>query len=125
MKNKFALLVVVLLVCLFSFGSSFAGLGEGQTWQSFNAINRAFNVTYQNTTNDPIQIAVSLKSSSGPGTSSIKVAPVATFSFNVAEINLPAGIGFSIPYSVIVPPGHYYRVDTTSKITWGKWSELR
>ena len=102
-----------------------SSLGVAQTWQNFTAIERAFNTTHQNTTNDPIQVSVSLKSSSSPGTSSIKVNDTSTFSFNVAEINLPAGIGFSIPYLFVVPPSHYYRVDATSGITWGQWAELR
>ena len=106
-------------------GPIIASLGMEQTWQNFDAIARPLNTTHQNDTDLPIQVVVSLKSSAGPGTSSIKVNDTSTFSFNVAEINMPAGIGFSIPYSVIVPPWHYYRVDATSGLTWGQWAELR
>lgn len=90
------------------------GIGVDQTWQS---VSRSVNTAYQNTTGRPLQVAVTVASTS------LQVAVSANNSTWV-------GVGWvstasTNTVSFIVPAGHYYRVSRgTGSAVPEIWAEL-
>jgi hypothetical protein len=86
-------------------------IGQAQTWQ---AVSRAVNVSYQNTTGRPIGVSIYSSGVFQASTDNstwvtVQVAPV----INSANRNFAAAV---------IPNGHYYRI---SGGALGGWSELR
>lgn len=92
-------------------------LGVGQTWQNVTG-SRALSVTYTNTTTKPIQVAVSLSTTSTVNSSAITVNGVAVDSAGVTQTSSTHN------HFVIVPVGATYSVSATSA-TIIAWTELR
>ncbi len=93
------------------------GLGHGQTWQDVTASRQA-NVAYQNTTGRPICVSPPLAHGAW---FEISVDGVAWLQMHLADVNQDYGRAVG---SVIVPPGHYYRV-TGSLHSSNPWVEMR
>lgn len=91
-------------------------VGVGQTWQDFTA-SRSVGTTYTNSTGRPIMVSVSLVATNVTNTGSILIGGV-----SVASQGL--GNGLSNTWSLIVPAGSTYRVNTTNQSIL-IWSELR
>lgn len=87
-------------------------LGVNQSWQNVTG-SRTHSTSYQNTTGRPIMVAILFTS---------EYAYFQVSSDNVNWINLGNGAYSGEGYGV-VPPGHYYRLSTTTPIT--SWAELR
>jgi hypothetical protein len=88
-------------------------IGYNQTWQ---AVTRAFNVRYTNTTGRPIMVCISqYTQGSNVGTLYVNEAVV-------SQMGLNFGGGISVNVSGIVPPGNTYYFDNNF---WTRWLELR
>lgn len=88
-------------------------LGRNQAWQT---PSRSTNTTYQNATNTPIMVCVSL-ATNGNGSllcGADAGAMVTIYSSNDWDRD---------SFNFIVPPGHYYRLNSSDSIHF--WSELR
>jgi hypothetical protein len=103
-----------------------AGLGVGQTWQTFTVSGtgpqRVAGTAYTNSTGKPIMISVSTSNSSINGeTLSITVSGVV-----VAQTYLNTGTAHNagMTLSTVVPASATYTVNTTSA-TLSIWAELR
>lgn len=90
-------------------------VGVGQTWQ---AVTRAQNTSYQNTTGKPIQVSIT---ADGQASSNFEVSVDNSVWFSVSGI--PAASGDSGVVNPIVPPGYYYRLTTVDSLIL--WTELR
>jgi hypothetical protein len=95
-----------------------AALGQGQTWQNVAAA-RGRNTVYRNTTLRPIQVSMRFVMTGGTGSPSFDVsADNATWAAVATAVDYPV--------SVIVPPGHYYRLNAPSATgNIMVWAELR
>lgn len=87
-------------------------VGMDQSWQNMTSV-RTHSVSYQNNTGRPIMLAVMFTS---------EYAYLQVSSDNANWVNVGNG-AFSGEGYAIVPPNHYYRLSTTTPITF--WSELR
>lgn len=85
--------------------------GLGQSWSNV-ASSRVVGTSYQNTTEAPI---VAVISASGV-TNAVQVSANGS-----SWVSIPAGHGGT--HTIIVPPGHYYRVPSGGEIN--AWIELR
>lgn len=126
MKNKFALMVVGLLICLFTFDLSFAGLGDGQTW---SLQSRKANRAYQNTTGQAIQVQVQVF---GTGLSPYRVAwlrvgPTERGPYVVVSgYNVMTGVlQAQTMLAAIVPDQMWYNLLLSPGFSVANWSELR
>jgi hypothetical protein len=90
-------------------------LGQGQTWQ---AVTRVANTTYQNTTGRPIMVYASISNTSG-----IQYFQVSTDAST--WINAGNSVAANAPNQVVVPNGIYYRVTQTVGTTSISATELR
>lgn len=86
-------------------------LGYQQTWQNVRT-SRAAGTIYQNDTSKPIQVSIQ-----GEGRYYFQVGPTTATMVTVGEFHYFAMM------QVIVPPGHYYRMQAGCPISW--WTELR
>lgn len=97
-------------------------LGSGQTWQNVLG-SRALNTTYTNSTNKPIQVAVTM-------TSGAVVDTYATLNFFVNGVQVAANAGTSrgaivaASTMIVVPPGSTYSAMSVAGTLSG-WMELR
>lgn len=89
--------------------------GIGQTWQNVTA-SRAQGQTYTNTTGKPIMLSIYW---SQTGTNSVNLHIDGSWFLTEQMSNVSGGGQFSI----IIPSGSTYRVDSTNSIV--KWFELR
>lgn len=90
-------------------------LGVGQTWQNMLA-SREQNTVYQNTSGRPIMVhTVGSGSSALPQVSANNVT---WFDVGIGAAGTFSGVGW-----VVVPNGHYYRINTAGTPT--RWLELR
>jgi hypothetical protein len=104
-----------------------AGVGDGQTWQ---AVSRSTNTTYQNTTGKPIMFVVmGVNNSYNPYQIYIQVS---TNGSSWVTASQTWGRNWGGPVSAIIPIGHYYRqtglgqtTDTTNGVGWVSFAELR
>lgn len=94
-------------------------LGWTQTWQNVIG-SRAVSTSYQNTTGRPIQVNIDANSTVSTGRD-IQVSTDNVNWVKVSQTNGSAG-GF-VSSAVIVPNGHYYRVNGAA--TLKVWAELR
>lgn len=94
------------------------GLGYGQTWQDVTAL-RAAATLYQNDTNKPIQVYISV--SAGSGDENVR------FYVNGLEVFYAQNdsVGDNITVSIIVPPGNSYQLTKSNPGSIAKWVELR
>ena len=90
------------------------GVGVNQTWQDFSSSGRSANTSYQNTTGQPIQWAIS-------GSSGQFAQVSSDGSTWVSLVGLGAAGSFRTAITPIIPNNHYYR--TTG--SFEKWVELR
>jgi hypothetical protein len=103
------------------------GIGEGQTWQ---AVTRATNTSYQNTTGKPIMWVISgTNNTSNPYT---MVAEVSLDNVNWTPAGQTYGRNWGGPVSIIVPNNYYYRQtgvgqtgDAANGVGWIYVRELR
>lgn len=91
-------------------------IGAGQSWQNVLG-SRAANTSYQNTTSRPIMWFC--RTNSSVGGQFMQVSTNNATWVNVAGVSDHSYAGSSI----IIPPGHYYRV--TPNVAIGVWTELR
>lgn len=89
-------------------------IGINQSWQ---AVTRVINTSYQNTTGKPIMVAIEFDNGSG-----VTLAQVSTD--NATWVTLCNG-NFYPTTSFIVPPNHYYRLNAPGGSTIYYWAELR
>ena len=100
-------------------------LGIAQTWQAVTA-NRAFGVTYTNTTGKPITVAITgnrnISTTTNPNLSLyIDEIMIMTQTHAISGNRAYRGVVFGV-----VPPGSTYRaVASEAEITLLIWSELR
>lgn len=112
-------------------------LGSGQVWQEVT-VSRAFNTSYQNTTNKPIQVSIyasadDISSGIAPVTGSIRFQVSTNGSTWVdAAHGFLERTGSAGSYGrfynscVIVPNAHYYKLYTTAgSQNLYSWTELR
>lgn len=108
------------------------GFGYGQEWQNMLG-SRQLNTVYHNTSTKPIMWSAAvaqLQEFTGPGSTN--------FLMMIAQTSggayVPAGAGpsnGSTVSTVVVPPGHYYKVEIQPSQPWelffakSLWSELR
>lgn len=104
-----------------AFVQSAAGLGYGQTWQSFNSSQRSLNTDYTNSTGKPIMVAVSGIFNGGQ-----------YIAWYIDGVNvISTGVHAATEQdsiTTIVPPGSTYRLYATDSFYGGiapTWSELR
>ena len=96
-----------------------AQIGRGQTWQNVLG-SRAFNTTYQNTTDKPIEVFFDVDAVSGVGRG------VFVSDDNVTFVTLTDfRNGNDRWMSFVVPVNHYYRLAFGTSGTLSFWSELR
>jgi hypothetical protein len=104
-----------------------AGIGDGQTWQ---AVSRSTNTSYQNTTGKPIMFVIAgVNNSYNPYEI---VAQVSTDNSSWVSASQTYGRNWGGPIAVIVPNGHYYRQtglgqtgDVVNGVGWVYFRELR
>ena len=88
-------------------------IGVGQEWQ---AVTRAMNTSYQNTTGRPIQIGASFDTDTD--------ATAFQLSTNGSSwVTVAANLRYFGKAQIVVPAGHYYRATGPATITG--WAELR
>ena len=94
-----------------------------QTWQDVTS-SRGRNTSFQNTTSNPIEVAISNNSSTGIG--SIEVSTNGSSWVLVGKVFFSTSDSVSVGSfaSFTVPSGHYYRVSTLNPLNFF-WSELR
>ena len=88
-------------------------VGRSQTWQN---PTRATNTTYQNTTDSPIMVIVSLVTNANENVQCGAAAGSMATLYTNNDWDRDA-------FSFIVPNGHYYRLNSTDAIN--SWAELR
>ena len=93
-----------------------AALGVGQSWQDLTATRRT-GTSYQNTTAKPIMVSITDNLGGNPD---IQVSADGSTWVTIGLV----GANSEHSFSFIVPPGHYYRVNTTV-FQVSIWSELR
>jgi len=99
--------------------SNEGGLGYGQTWQDLLS-TRAFNITYTNSTNKPIQVSVRCRyGDSENGYFIVGSVEVGGFGWTAQ----PQADTETI--SIIVPVGETYKIETSGSPFPDKWAELR
>jgi hypothetical protein len=90
-----------------------SGVGVGQTWQ---AVTRIANTSYQNTTGKPIEVAVYGNTTGLYFQVSVN---------NSTWVTVVGGYSnTATATSAVVPAGHYYRAHTSSSFI-STWTELR
>ncbi|MET1411644.1 hypothetical protein ABVF61_05220 [Roseibium sp. HPY-6] len=97
-------------------------VGQNQVWQNMT-VDRMTGVAYQNTSGRPIQLYLTL-------TGSGSQISTALHSFQVSEDGLvwspvfrcSGGINGGGGFAIVIPSGHYYRLNTGTAIVW---QELR
>lgn len=93
-------------------------LGRGQTWQNVTA-SRSANTTYTNTTPRPIQVSIVMRDSGNVDPASLLVGgALAVYAPDIA-----GGTPGNQQWTVIVPPGVTYRINTSNPVQ--HWAELR
>jgi len=92
-------------------------IGVNQSWQ---AVSRAVNTTYTNTTGRPIQVMAGIYSTYG--VASYAVVGGVTMGRGYLYSCCGVGVNFDMPYSFIVPAGATYAIYGTSV---QNWAELR
>ena len=92
-------------------------IGVGQSWQ---AVSRAVNTNYTNTTGRPIQVMAGIYCNYGVYSSA--VVDGVTMGQGYLYSCCGVGVNFDMPYSFIVPAGSTYRINGTSV---RNWAELR
>lgn len=95
-------------------------IGVGQTWQDFTG-SRVDDASYQNTTDKPIMVAVSQDDLSGTNRMFGYVSTDG-YSWVLVQTSMSSSASRG-SVCFIVPPSHYYRVNTTTTIV--AWAELR
>lgn len=95
-------------------------IGVGQTWQDFTG-SRTDDASYQNTTGKPIMVAVSQDDLSGTNRMFAYVSTDGSSWVLVQTSMSSSSARGSVCF--IVPPSHYYRVNTSTTIV--AWAELR
>lgn len=95
--------------------NSSQAFGIGQSRYNLTS-SRSIGVTYQNTTNKPIEVSIVVNGGVSSVGNTIMVNGVAAFTFAV-HTNMTS------PFTFTVPPTHTYRIDVNSSIN--SWSELR
>jgi hypothetical protein len=93
-------------------------IGIGQTWQNMKPV-RAAGVSYPNDTGRTIVVYINMFASSAGSNGFIMTVGGLDFGFAYATYNT------YIPYTVIVPPGVSYRIDSYGTYTLYAWNELR
>lgn len=91
-------------------------LGFEQTWQDVTS-SRALNTSYQNTTDQPIQVTILITSADARP---FEVSTDDATWVQAGGVGGDSGFAWS---QAIVPPSHYYRVNGTGTLSY--WSELR
>ena len=114
-----------------------AGVFGGQTWQDVLS-SRSVNTTYQNTTDKPIVVSIYGNGDDGTTSfapnSSTAVFQISTDGSTWVDVmdafleRTGSGSSYArvINLSVVVPAGHYYRIDV--QYSWSathRWAELR
>ncbi len=97
-------------------------IGVSQTWQSFSTSNRVNNTWYQNTTTQPIQVAINCRGGDGGGEPAIYVGTATSSYITIATWSSNDGEYERSAFSFIVPVNHYYKITSGTRISW---SELR
>lgn len=97
-------------------------IGVSQTWQSFSTSNRVNNTWYQNTTTQPIQVAINCRGGNGSGEPAIYVGTATNSYITIATWPSNDGEYERSAFSFIVPVNHYYKITSGTRI---HWSELR
>ena len=97
-------------------------IGVSQTWQSFSTSNRVNNTWYQNTTTQPIQVAINCRGGNGSGEPAIYVGTATNSYITIATWPSNDGEYERSAFSFIVPVNHYYKLTSGTRI---HWSELR
>lgn len=92
---------------------SAVSVGRSQTWQN---PARATNTTYQNTTASPIMVIVSIVTNGNGNVQCGAAAGSMATLYTNTDWDRDA-------FSFIVPPGHYYRLNSSDPIN--SWAELR
>ena len=93
-------------------------LGRGQTWQNVTS-SRAANTTYTNSTQRPIQVSIVMRDSGNIDPASLLVGG----SLAVYAPDIAGGTPGSQQWTVIVPQGATYRLNTSNPVQ--HWAELR
>lgn len=93
-------------------------LGMGQTWQNVTG-SRALNTTYTNTTGRPIEVVVSLLTTTSEDSLSVIVSGI-----TILTGDLGGDVGEGGVFSFIVPSSSTYRLTSTGN-TLSNWAELR
>lgn len=99
-------------------GNDISSVGIGQTWQNV-AGSRTTGTDYTNSTGRPIQVSVTVTSSSAGGSGNA--------TFLVSGVTVAYYVAGAASYSqmtAVVPAGATYRVNVTSYAI-GFWAELR
>jgi hypothetical protein len=101
-------------------GTIQGGIGDGQTWQNVTS-SRAVNTDYTNSTGKPIQVGVSIISSTGTTSTQLTISGINVANYYASLGNLAIG-GF---VGGIVPNGATYRVTSSGPANITTWAELR
>jgi len=95
-------------------------IGVGQTWQNLTA-SRVVNTDYTNSTGKPIQVGISIVSSTGTTSSQLTIDGVNVANYYASLGNLAIG-GF---IGGIAPNGSTYRMTSSGPAQIQTWAELR
>lgn len=100
-----------------------AGLGVSQTWQ---AVTRVEDTSYQNSTGRPIQVSIYAKNSTSNVAFSFQVSTDNSTWVDVHQGTTNSADAASVSISAVIPDTHYYRLQTTvGTFSILNWSELR
>jgi hypothetical protein len=103
-----------------SIAASYAGIGDGQTWQTFTiGTNRISGTTYTNSTGKPIMVLVTGADASGQGLN---------LSITVGGVVIATGSNsttYRSAWSFIVPIGATYVLSWNTSADFNRWTELR
>jgi len=103
-------------------------IGVSQTWQSFSSTQRVSQTStqtatwYQNTTTQPIQVAINILGGNGYGEPAVYVGTATNSFITLATWSNQDGRAERSAFSFIVPVNHYYKLTSGTRISW---SELR
>jgi len=103
-------------------------IGVSQTWQSFSSTQRVSQTStqtaqwYQNTTTQPIQVAINILGGNGYGEPAIYVGTATNSFITLATWSNQDGRAERFAFSFIVPVNHYYKLTSGTRVSW---SELR
>lgn len=86
-------------------------IGVGQTWQS---VSRILDTNYQNTTGRSILLCVTFQGRTGSVSVGVNTSSYVQASGNTSSISNDTN---ARPiHSIVIPPGHYYRISGSSAI---------